>query len=140
MAFFVGNLNDINKNIRLLPKIDKILTQKNIFITWNIAGAGMCQKDVANLWENFDSNRINFHGFLNEIQIEEFLLKCNAMILPSYNEGLPVSVVEAMKKGVIPFVSNWDGALSGLVSEGETGFYADPSNPHEFAEKNIDFL
>jgi glycosyltransferase involved in cell wall biosynthesis len=63
------------------------------------------------------------------------LKNCNAMILPSFKEGLPVSVVEAMKRGIVPFVSFWDGAVECLVIEGETGFYADPSNAEDFANK-----
>jgi glycosyltransferase involved in cell wall biosynthesis len=43
--------------------------------------------------------------------------------LPSLQEGLPVALVEAMKAGVIPLITNWNGATAEFVIDAETGFY-----------------
>ncbi len=135
MAFFAGNILDPNKNYRILPIIDKILVNKKIEINWFIAGGGINKEEIDSFWNENTQSRVNHYGLLNEFQINDFLLNCNTMILPSREEGLPVSVVEAMKKGIVPFVSYWNGAVSEIVIEGETGFYADFSNSQEYADK-----
>jgi glycosyltransferase involved in cell wall biosynthesis len=139
MAFFVGDLRDSNKNAQLLPKIDALLCEKNIQINWHIAGGKISQTDINELWNDSGRDRVKYYGFLNENQIHDFMSQCNTMILPSFKEGFPVSVVEAMKRGIVPFVSYWDGAVEGLVIEGETGFYAEPSSAVDFANK-IEFI
>ncbi len=139
MAFFVGDLRDPNKNIQILPKIDALLCKKNIQINWHIAGGKISQMEINELWNNTGRDRVKYYGFLNEDQIHDFMSQCNAMILPSFKEGFPVSVVEAMKRGIVPFVSYWDGAVEGLVIEGETGFYSELSSAEDFADK-IEFF
>jgi glycosyltransferase involved in cell wall biosynthesis len=139
IAYFVGDLKEERKNYSILPKIDFILSERKIKVNWLIAGGGLKESENRLLWNQSIDNRMEFYGFLDDIQINELLKKCNAMILPSFKEGLPVSVVEAMKRGVVPFISFWDGAVEGLVIEGETGFYADPLSAEDFADK-IEFF
>lgn len=139
MAFFVGDLTDVRKNYELLPKIELLLAERNIKINWIIAGGGLTDHQNSLLWDSKAQSRVFFKGFLNENQINEMLNECQAMILPSKQEGLPVSVVEAMKKGIVPFVSYWDGAVEDIVIEGVTGFYSNPENETEFADK-IDYF
>ena len=56
-------------------------------------------------------------------------------VMPSLKEGFPVAVVEAMKAGLVPLVTNWDGATEELIVDGETGFYVEPGNANGYADK-----
>ena len=124
-AFFVKDLADDNKQFKLLPKIDHELVKMNINIKWYIAGGGMNIDEFKSEWgETFD-NRIHFCGELDNKGISLLISKCNLMILPSLKEGFPGAVVEAMKAGLIPLVTNWDGATDELIIPGETGFLFD---------------
>ncbi len=138
IGFFVGDLTSVNKNYRLLPLIDKLLSDQGIYVNWRIAGGGMSIEENISFWGN-SINRVRFYGLLGSDELNEFLAGCNAMILPSEREGLPLSVVEAMKRGIIPFVSYWNGSLDDLVIDGVTGFYAEWNNASLFASKIQNF-
>jgi glycosyltransferase involved in cell wall biosynthesis len=137
IAFFVANLKDERKNYTLIPKIDKILINNGIYVNWFIAGGGLSKKENNEYWPLDSHDRVRFFGMLTQNQLNGFLENCDAMILPSKSEGLPVSVVEAMKRGIVPFIPFWDGAMNDLVINGQTGFYVDLNDEFEFAQKLV---
>jgi glycosyltransferase involved in cell wall biosynthesis len=55
-------------------------------------------------------------------------------ILPSLAEGMPVSLVEAMKAGVIPLVNDIAGGIQELVQQEETGFKNANNKPLLYAD------
>jgi glycosyltransferase involved in cell wall biosynthesis len=137
IAFFVANLLDDRKNYCVLPKIDQILINNNIYVNWYIAGGGLSENENKRFWPLESLSRVHFFGMLESCHLDEFLVNCDTMILPSKSEGLPVSVVEAMKRGIVPFIPFWSGAVSDLVIDGKTGFYVHLNNEFEFAQKII---
>jgi glycosyltransferase involved in cell wall biosynthesis len=52
----------------------------------------------------------------------DFFRSTNIFILPSVNEGVPVSLVEGMKAGLVPVIANWTSNVNQLVIDGESGF------------------
>ena len=59
-------------------------------------------------------------------KIEEIYKKSIIYILPSYNEGMPMSVLEAMSYG-LPVISTNVGSISLVVKE-ENGFVVEPGD------------
>lgn len=49
----------------------------------------------------------------------------------------PVAVVEAMKAGVVPLVTNWQGATDELIVPGETGYYLATADAEGYTDKII---
>ena len=137
-AFFVKDLRDKNKGFSLLPLIDDLLVKDNIRIQWNIAGGGMTNIEFNNFW-GCQEARIKFWGELEYNKIIDFLSKNNIMILPSSSEGFPVSVVEAMKMGLVPIVNYWDGATDELIIHNNTGYVIKDNEIEEYAKviKNL---
>lgn len=62
----------------------------------------------------------------DEKKIEEIYKKSIIYILPSYNEGMPMSVLEAMSYG-LPVISTNVGSISLVVKE-ENGFVVEPGD------------
>ena len=58
----------------------------------------------------------------------------DVFLLPSYSEGCPNSVLEAMASGLF-VISTGVGALSEVIEDGVNGFIVKPENPQELAEK-----
>ncbi|MBS1736061.1 MAG: glycosyltransferase family 4 protein [Bacteroidetes bacterium] len=135
--YCVRNLDDDNKQFQILPKINALLKEKSVSVQWMIVGDGIVKEDVEKLMAQ-QSNLSVFPSLSNE-EVINLLQQQDIFILPSLKEGFPVAVVEAMKAGLVPLVTNWDGATEELIVQGETGFYFEPGDANGYA-KTIELL
>lgn len=135
--YCVRSLHDENKQFDLLPLISENIVFRNLKIDWTIIGAGMERNAVENLMHQ--RSGISYYPSLPNETVIAILPQHDLFILPSLKEGFPVAVVEAMKAGLIPLVTNWDGATTELIIEGETGFYFDPADVEGYS-KTIQLL
>ena len=73
--------------------------------------------------------------FLNSITDASHIYKdLDFFVLPSWSEGLSLTLIEAMASGV-PVIATDVGGTSDIVTEGETGILFEPRNPNDCAEK-----
>ena len=87
--------------IRALSKID-------IEFEYHIVGTGTIEDKLKYLTKmhNLES-KIYFHGFQTNVDL--FLENADIFILPSYSEGLPNTLQEAMNNGLLPISRNVGG-------------------------------
>jgi colanic acid/amylovoran biosynthesis glycosyltransferase len=76
------------------------------------------------------ADRVEFHGALNHEQVRTLYAGCDAFVLPSFAEGIPVVLMEAMAAG-LPCVSTRIAGIPELIVDGESGFLASPSSLDE---------
>ena len=69
-------------------------------------------------------NYVTFVGVSNDV--ESYLSKSDIFMLPSMDEGLPMSIIEAMRAG-LPIVSCPVGGIPEMVVTGENGVLIEPS-------------
>ena len=62
-----------------------------------------------------------------EKNISDAIKKCNVVVLPSYREGLPRSILEGMAMGRAILVSNVPGCRE-TVKNNYNGFFLKPKN------------
>ena len=89
-----------------------------------IGGNGEIDKAQAIAVELQIENCVRFAGWVNGEAKVDLLRRAQIYVLPSYNEGLPVSLLEAMSWQV-PVISTRVGGISELVREGVDGFLID---------------
>lgn len=70
-------------------------------------------------------DRIHFLGRLEPVAVQDKLVQCQAILLMSDYEGLPVALLEAMAIGVVPVVRSIPSGIPELVKNNETGFLVD---------------
>jgi glycosyltransferase involved in cell wall biosynthesis len=67
---------------------------------------------------------VNVHGRIPREQFLTSLGEADLLIFPSMKEGCPMTIIEAMSRGVVPIVSDGKGAMRWMVTHGEDGFLA----------------
>ncbi len=65
--------------------------------------------------------RVQFTGWVAEARVRELLAQARCFVLPSFAEGLPVSIMEAMAAGR-PVIASAIAGIPELVRPGETGW------------------
>jgi glycosyltransferase involved in cell wall biosynthesis len=117
----VRSLQDERKQFLLLPKIDVILQKAGVTVNWTVVGQGGEEHSIKLALKTLQN--LNYHPQLKNEEVIKQLCNHHLFVLPSCNEGLPVALVEAMKAGLVPLISNWENATSELVVMGESGIY-----------------
>ncbi len=78
-----------------------------------------------------------FLGFRDDVS--RLLSACDLMVMPSLNEGLGMSIVEAMALS-LPVVASRVGGIAEVVDDGVTGILVSPSNPADLAKSCVEVL
>ena len=77
------------------------------------------------------SDIVKFIGYRKDLA--RIYADLDIVALSSLNEGLPVSIIEAMSSAKV-VVSTNVGGVPNLISDGETGFLCPPKDPEAFAK------
>jgi glycosyltransferase involved in cell wall biosynthesis len=78
--------------------------------------------------------RVRLLGWVEGQAKDEAFARARVFLLPSYNEGLPVAVLEAMAHGV-PVITTPVGDIPDAVTNGETGFLIEPGDVEAIADR-----
>ncbi len=136
VVLFVGNLFPI-KGVDILITAWSLLTkQRRIFETDRlvIVGEGPLHRrlEKAAMDMSIEDSTV-FLGALPNADVALWLNAANTLCLPSYNEGTPNVVVEALASGT-PVVASNVGGIPDLFKDGTGGFLVEPGRPEMLAE------
>jgi glycosyltransferase involved in cell wall biosynthesis len=96
-------------------------------LTVTIGGIGDEEK-LNRAISDYDFNGdVKFAGWVSGTKKAELLNKCDVYVLPSYNEGLPISILEAMSYGK-PVISTNVGGIPEIVKPGYNGWLFKPGD------------
>jgi glycosyltransferase involved in cell wall biosynthesis len=79
-------------------------------------------------------NITTFPGWVKGDAKRDWLMQADVFVLPSYYEGLPNSLLEAMASA-IAVVATRVGGIPDLVTDGHNGFLVDAKDPDDLADK-----
>lgn len=117
----VGRLCE-QKGQMLLVRAVQAVVAKGIPIHLVLAGDGEMRGEIeALIAANNLGSHISITGWINGDQVREEMLAARAMVLPSFAEGLPVVVMEAMALRR-PVLTTYIAGIPELVRHGETGW------------------
>lgn len=100
-----------------------------------VIGRGNKLEKIRKLSKKLHADAI-FPGFVAEKELQNALCECDAFVLPSLWEVLPISILEAMACGK-PIVCSDAGGNSELVADGENGFVVPKRNSQALANALI---
>lgn len=129
---FIGRLTK-EKGYYLLPEIARKINVSSIKFKWHIVGTNLTHTDTDAFWDN--DIDVQFYGNIENEKVQMLLTKMDFFILPSIAEGMPVSLIEAMKASVVPLVNNITGGIAELVENGITGFKIEDNDVDNYTNK-----
>lgn len=123
VLFSVGELNK-NKNHALI--VNALAGLKNKNIHYCIAGSGAYEKVLVDLAKEKGLSE-NLHFLGHRSDIKELLYASDIFCFPSFREGLPVSVMEAMAAG-LPCIATDVRGTKDLLKDGQNGILISPTD------------
>jgi glycosyltransferase involved in cell wall biosynthesis len=130
----VGRLVPI-KNHDLFLRAAKLVRKRVPDSHFAIVGDGERRAELATLVRSLDlDNSVHFTGWCADTLPVYSAL--DVLVLSSSNEGLPVSLIEAMAAGV-PVVSTAVGGVADLLDNGRLGAIVPPDDPGAMADRIV---
>jgi glycosyltransferase involved in cell wall biosynthesis len=133
---YIGRLSEekgVQHFVQALPTI--LNAQKDSYVF--IGGDGPLKEDIKILLTAEKiSNHVDLRGWISHDDLPKYLNQLRLLVLPSYTEGLPNIMLEAMACGT-PVLATPVGAIPDVIREGETGFIMEDNSPECIAENVI---
>lgn len=121
-----------------IPDIVKIVVESIPNVRFILAGDGDINA-VKQLIDSSIKENITFPGWIRDNEKEKYLYEADVFFLPSYNEGMPMCILDAMGCG-LPVVSTKVGGISKIVWQGINGFIHQPGDKEGMAKSIIEIL
>ncbi|MFT6821187.1 MAG: glycosyltransferase involved in cell wall biosynthesis [Myxococcota bacterium] len=133
---FLGNIQRAKGIVDLLDAL-KHTPNLDLFIVgrWmNDRDGSSCEQDVRNRIADPDlAQRVHLIGPVATEEVWEYYAKSDVLVLPSYTEGFPMTLLESMVSGM-PSVVTPVGAMPEVVRHGHNGWVVPVGKPEALAE------
>jgi glycosyltransferase involved in cell wall biosynthesis len=114
---FVGSLSQRYKGLHVLLEAVRICQSQGLPLELVILGDGHYRSEYEKLADSLATQNVNFRGYLRHGQnIYRELSEADLFIMPSFVEGLPRAMIEAMACG-LPCVASRIGGIPELLSD-----------------------
>lgn len=105
----MGRLGERKGVYDLLQSIQQLKTL-GVTANFNLAGDGEVEEVKALVQQYGIEDCVNVLGWINGEQKEKLMREADLLVLPSYHEGLPMAILEAMNCG-LPIISTTVGGI-----------------------------
>ena len=129
---FIGNLKDTKGVVELMESFAQV-SKNHKDLVLIVVGSGPMAEKLREMRNSLKiANRVKFVGTLDHHTMTPLIQSAKAVCLPSYAEGVPNVLLEAMACGT-PVVSTNVGGIPEVVHEGINGFLAPAKDSKAFA-------
>ncbi|WBY01279.1 glycosyltransferase family 4 protein [Ramlibacter tataouinensis] len=130
-VLFVGNLSERKGVADLLQALAQpALARLPLRLT--LAGGGDTAGYAAHAERLRVAHRVHFHGWADQAQLGRLLAEADALVLPSYDEGLPLAILEALAHGVA-VVCTPVGEIPHVLAHLRDAVFVEPGDPASIA-------
>lgn len=124
---FLGRIGQRKGIFDLVSAINELPVEKRNRMRLVAGGDGEIDK-LTSLVKQFSlEENVIYAGWVTGTKKAELLSASDVYILPSYNEGLPISILEAMT-GLLPVISTPVGGITEIVRDNENGILVQPGD------------
>ena len=127
----IARLCDVKGQRELIAALQRLPGVQAVLVGEDLEAGGRFRRRLeAEAEELGVRDRVTFAGYR---PADEVLPALDVLVLPSWTEGMPITVLEAMAHGK-PVVATPVGGTAEVVVDGETGLLVPPRNPERLAE------
>lgn len=131
---FVGRLDAVKGGPFLLEAFANIKA-KHPDATLTIIGDGAARKSLEAQANTLGiTDKTTFAGYKTQAEVAAMLEEADMLVLPSFAEGVPVVLMEAMASH-IPVIGSRVAGISELVEEGVSGFLTPPGDVETLTDR-----
>jgi glycosyltransferase involved in cell wall biosynthesis len=131
----IGRLTAVKNHHLFLDVIEDVFRKTNKKVHVFIVGDGELKSDLVNRSEQiiaeFPDQKITFTSWIKDVSIP--LARLDMVCLTSFNEGTPVSLIEAQAANVAVLSTNV-GGVEDILDDGNTGFIVDVLDTNKYVE------
>ena len=132
---YIGRLSEEKGVLNFVKAISEILKGRDE-IKFLIGGDGELRDEIERFLDEENLNeRVKLVGWIPHDKLPDYLNKLKLVVLPSYTEGLPNIMLEAMACGT-PVLAMSVGGIPEVIEDGNTGFILENNSP-ECIAKNV---
>lgn len=137
-ALFLGAINE-RKGCYDMPAIVEAVLEKVPDARFVIAGDG----ELDNLKKQFNEKKLDqyccFPGWVRDKEKDSYLRESGIFFLPSYNEGMPMAILDAMGYDM-PVVSTNVGGIPKIVLNGINGYVCKPGDVKAISDSLVKIM
>jgi glycosyltransferase involved in cell wall biosynthesis len=136
---YIGRFAKEKGILNLVRSISLVLNhRKNV--CFMLCGEGELSDEIRKIIQRKDlEGYVKLTGWISHADIPNFLNDFKLLVLPSYTEGLPNVMLEAMACGT-PVLATRVGAIPDIIKDNETGFLLKSNDPKHIAERIVELL
>jgi glycosyltransferase involved in cell wall biosynthesis len=131
----IGHRKGICDLVRALPEVIKAVPDARLVA----AGTGEIDAVRRCARESGVDDRVLLPGWVSGFDKLRLLEEAAVYVLPSYNEGVPLSILEAMTVG-LPVIATPVGGIPDVLRDGEDGYLVPPGSVSELSRRIIELL
>lgn len=135
----IGRLSE-QKGQQILIEAAAMLAARGVDFHLTLIGDGPMRGDIEKLIEHHQlAGKVELAGWMSGAQIRDSLVRSRALVLPSFAEGLPVVIMEALAMGR-PIIGTQVAGIPELVAPAQTGWLIPPGNVYQLANAMAEAL
>lgn len=129
---YIGRIES-NKGIGYTFEACKALKEEGVKFHLNFAGKEEIEGQYIPKFKEEFAENFTFHGIVSGEKKSEILKKCDIFLLPSFYEGLPMSLLETMSYGQVPVVTPV-GSIPTVVTDNINGIFTNIKNTTDIVD------
>lgn len=132
---YIGRLSEEKGTLNFIKAIPEILKEHSD-LEFLIVGDGPLRDIIEEyIVRNNLSEKVKLTGWISHDRLPSYMNELKLVVLPSYTEGLPNILLEAMACGT-PILATPVGSIPDVITDEETGFILE-NNSSECIAKNV---
>ena len=131
-VMYVGRFEE-EKGIKPLLNAIKILSEEVDDFKFSLVGDGSLKGWMEEFIRKNKLKNVNFLGIFSHEEMPKLYNQADIFVLPSFTEGSPASLIEAMSCGTASIATSV-GLCKRFIKNGENGILIPPGDPYKISE------